>query len=88
MDNRSKKLLMTLIVLFFVLVIWQRFFEAGSLQMPTWVVLSGLGIIFSGYMWWQTSRKEQEEDQHWIEQEGRVFIRRMEEEREKKRASS
>ncbi|WP_432653133.1 sporulation YhaL family protein [Salibacterium salarium] len=88
MDNRSKKLLLTLIVVFLMLVMWQRFFAPGSSQVPTWVVLSGLGIVFSGYMWWQTSRKEQQEDQHWIEQEGRVFIRRMEEEREKKRVSS
>nr|WP_090925866.1 sporulation YhaL family protein [Salibacterium qingdaonense] len=55
---------------------------------PSWVLLSGLGIVFSGFMWWKTSRSEKEEDDRWIEQEGRVFIRRMEEEREKKRASS
>nr|WP_051302223.1 sporulation YhaL family protein [Salibacterium aidingense] len=66
----------------------QRFFEAGAPQVPSWVLLSGMGIVFSGYMWWKTSRVEKEEDERWIEQEGRVFIRRMEEEREKKRASS
>ncbi|WP_233269525.1 sporulation YhaL family protein [Alteribacillus sp. YIM 98480] len=88
MNNRSKKFLMTLIVLFFVLVVWQRFAQSGPVQVPSWVLLTGLGVIFSGYMYWQTSRTEKKEDERWIEQEGRIFIRRMEEEREKRRASS
>nr|WP_245705209.1 sporulation YhaL family protein [Alteribacillus persepolensis] len=56
--------------------------------MPTWVILAGLGIVFSGYMYWQTSKSEKEEDERWIEQEGRIFIRRMEEEKEKRKVSS
>ncbi|MGY4690493.1 sporulation YhaL family protein [Salibacterium sp. K-3] len=88
MDNRPKKVLLTLIGLFILLVVWQRFAEAAAPAAPSWVLLSGLGIIFSGYMWWKTSRGEKEEEDHWIEQEGKVFIRRMEEEKAKKRISS
>ncbi|SFP94710.1 sporulation YhaL family protein [Salibacterium halotolerans] len=86
MNQRPKKVLLTLIGLFVLLVVWQRF--AGITAVPSWVLLSGLGIVFSGFMWWKTSQSEKEEEDRWIEQEGRVFIRRMEEEREKKRASS
>ncbi|WP_240376431.1 sporulation YhaL family protein [Bacillus piscicola] len=84
MTNRSRKLLLTLIVLFLGLVTWQRFAEAGPFQAPAWVLLVMLGIVFSGYMWRHTSKMERKESDHWIEQEGRVFIRRMEEERRKK----
>ncbi|SFE26437.1 sporulation YhaL family protein [Alteribacillus iranensis] len=84
MNNRSKKLLMTLVVLFFGLVVWQRFMETSPVQAPAWVLLAVLGIIFSGYMWRQTSKSEKKEEENWIEQEGRIFIRRMEAERKRR----
>ncbi|MDA3128584.1 sporulation YhaL family protein [Aliibacillus thermotolerans] len=88
MTTRSKRFIGALVVAFILLVTWQRFFETPGAQPPIWVVLAVFGIIFSGYMWRVTSKKEKEEEERWIEQEGRIYIRRMEKEKERRRLSS
>lgn len=88
MTSRSKRFISTLVIAFIILVAWQRFFEMSQAAPPLWVFLIVCGIIFSGYMWLVTSKKEKEEEERWIEQEGRIFIRRMEEEKERRRLSS
>ncbi|MFB5663182.1 sporulation YhaL family protein [Alteribacillus sp. HJP-4] len=87
MKGRSGKLIIAMVGVFFLLVSWQRFFAAEGAGLPAWVLLTALGIIFSGYMWRTTSKQEKESEQKWIEQEGSVFIRRMEDEKERKLVS-
>lgn len=42
------------------------------------------GIFFSAFMTIKSIREEQKVDETWIEQEGNVYIERMEEEKRKK----
>ncbi len=42
------------------------------------------GIFFSAFMTIKSIREEQKVDESWIEQEGNVYIERMEEEKRKK----
>jgi len=52
--------------------------------LPWWVYLVIVGIVLSGYMVLYTSKKEQEMDNEFIEKEGEVYMKRLEEEREKR----
>ncbi|WP_433775279.1 sporulation YhaL family protein [Bacillus wiedmannii] len=55
--------------------------------LPWWVYLVIVGIVLSGYMVLYTSKKEQEMDNEFIEKEGEVYMKRLEEEREKRNQS-
>lgn len=50
--------------------------------MPLWVFLVIVFIFFSGYMSFRAMRAERELEKHYIEREGQVYMRRIEEERE------
>ncbi|MDM5426482.1 MULTISPECIES: sporulation YhaL family protein [Bacillus] len=52
--------------------------------LPWWIYLVIIGIVLSGYMVLYTSKKEQEMDNDFIEKEGEVYMKRLEEEREKR----
>lgn len=52
--------------------------------MPWWVFMMILFIFLSGYMAYRAMRAERRLEQQFIEREGRVFIDRMEKERETK----
>ncbi|PHA11183.1 sporulation YhaL family protein [Bacillus toyonensis] len=56
--------------------------------LPWWVYLVIVGIVLSGYMVLYTSKKEQEMDNEFIEKEGEVYMKRLEEEREKRNQDS
>ncbi|MBE5108029.1 sporulation YhaL family protein [Bacillus thuringiensis] len=56
--------------------------------LPWWIYLVIVGIVLSGYMVLYTSRKEQEMDNEFIEKEGEVYMKRLEEEREKRNQDS
>ncbi|HDR7794272.1 TPA: sporulation YhaL family protein [Bacillus luti] len=56
--------------------------------LPWWVYLVIVGIVLSGYMVLYTSKKEQEMDNEFIEKEGEVYMKRLEEEREKRNQES
>ncbi|EJS66393.1 SigE-dependent sporulation protein [Bacillus cereus] len=56
--------------------------------LPWWIYLVIVGIVLSGYMVLYTSKKEQEMDNEFIEKEGEVYMKRLEEEREKRNQSS
>ncbi|MGD6891451.1 sporulation YhaL family protein [Bacillus sp. MYb209] len=56
--------------------------------LPWWVYLVIIGIVLSGYMVLYTSKKEQEMDNEFIEKEGEVYMKRLEEEREKRNQDS
>ncbi|UAL53159.1 MULTISPECIES: sporulation YhaL family protein [Metabacillus] len=53
--------------------------------LPWWVYLCILGILYSGYMAFSTTRKEKIVEEAYIEQEGNVYIERMLKEREIRR---
>ncbi|MEH6978518.1 MULTISPECIES: sporulation YhaL family protein [Bacillus] len=52
--------------------------------LPWWIYLVIIGIVVSGYMVLYTSKKEQEMDNEFIEKEGEVYMKRLEEERERR----
>lgn len=55
---------------------------------PWWILLVLAGVIFCGYQFFSISREEEEIDQAFIEQEGKVYMERMEEEKERRRSKS
>lgn len=57
-------------------------------NMPWWVLLMILFIVFSGYMAFRAARAERKLEQQFIEREGEVYIKRMEEERAKRQRTS
>lgn len=54
---------------------------------PWWVYLCIIGIIFSAYKLFATAKEEEKLDQSFIEKEGRIYIERMEQERERRLAA-
>ncbi|ABS21142.1 sporulation YhaL family protein [Bacillus cytotoxicus] len=56
--------------------------------LPWWIYLVIIGIVVSGYMVLYTSKKEQEIDNEFIEKEGEVYMKRLEEERERRNQES
>ncbi|MFS0786147.1 sporulation YhaL family protein [Shouchella sp. 1P09AA] len=46
---------------------------------PWWTYLLMLGILFSGYQWIRTMREDKVMDDEWIEQEGNVYMERIQE---------
>lgn len=53
--------------------------------LPWWIYLCILGILYSGYMAFSTTRKEKIVEEAYIEKEGNVYIERMMKEREIRR---
>ncbi|MFD2216234.1 MULTISPECIES: sporulation YhaL family protein [Bacillaceae] len=53
--------------------------------MPWWIYLCIIGILVSGYMAFKTARQDKQIDDTFIEQEGQVYLDRIEKERQKKR---
>jgi len=56
--------------------------------LPWWIYLVIIGIVVSGYMVLYTSKKEQDMDNEFIEKEGEVYMKRLEEERERRNQES
>ncbi|KMY53167.1 MULTISPECIES: sporulation YhaL family protein [Bacillaceae] len=52
------------------------------MTIPLWIYAVVAGIFFSAFMTIKTSRAEKKIDEEFIEQEGQVYIQRMEKERE------
>lgn len=52
---------------------------------PWWVYLVGVGILFCAYQFIRTARKDSQADHEWAQEEGNVYIHRMEEEKKKRR---
>jgi hypothetical protein len=55
------------------------------LGMPWWVFMIIIFIFFSGYMAFRAMRAERELEQHYIERDGQVYMKRIEDERENRR---
>lgn len=56
-------------------------------NVPWWVVMLAMFIIFSGYMAYRAIRAEKALEHQFIEKEGSVYINRMENERENRQQS-
>lgn len=52
--------------------------------MPWWVFIVIIFIFFSGYMSFRAMRAERELEKHFIEREGQVYMKRIQEEREER----
>lgn len=52
-----------------------------TLPFPWWVPVVILFIIFSGYMAFRAMQAEKRLEQHYIEQEGHVYMERLKQER-------
>ena len=81
-----------LLVAFYILQQFNALNGVVSLlnKMPLWTMIVFLGIIVSAWQYFRSARQEEDEDSHWIEEQGKVYIHRMEEEkkrREKRKAN-
>ncbi|MRX71465.1 SigE-dependent sporulation protein [Bacillus lacus] len=56
------------------------------LMFPWWIYLCILGILFSGYMVLKSAKEEKLIDEEYIEKEGRVFMEKIEQDRERRNA--
>lgn len=57
---------------------------SGMEHVAWWVYLVIAGILFSGYQAFTLSKKEEQEDTEWLEQQGNVYMRRMKAEKERR----
>lgn len=57
-----------------------------TVAMPWWVYIIIVSIFLSAYMAFRAMRAERKLEQQFIENEGKVYIERMEVERENKRS--
>ncbi|AXF57717.1 hypothetical protein DT065_18240 [Salicibibacter kimchii] len=89
LQERSKRMLLTLVIIFLGLAVLQRFTSNAAITtIPWWVTVVILAAIVSGYMWIRTSLEDRKAEAEWIEQEGRVYIRRMEHERQQRASAT
>lgn len=54
-------------------------------NIPLWIYLIMLFIVFSGYMSYRAMRAEKVLEQQYIEREGQVYMERIRQERDRKR---
>lgn len=76
------------LLLIALLTDWLTVAVAALAATPWWVYLVGVGILFCGYQFIRTARKDNQADYEWAEEEGNVYIRRMEEEKKRRRQRS
>ncbi|MTT30477.1 signal peptidase [Terrilactibacillus sp. BCM23-1] len=89
--KRTKRSLF-LIGVILTLFVLQQFHLLGSMieqieTLPWWGIMVVLGIIFSGYQAFTLSRKDKEIDDKWVEEQGHVYIERMEMEKAKRKTN-
>lgn len=70
-----------------MLVQINEFVVIGGYHMfvPFWIWLVVAGIVISGYMTIRTNREEREMELREAEQEGQIYLKRIEEEKEKRK---
>ncbi|TSB45795.1 sporulation YhaL family protein [Alkalicoccobacillus porphyridii] len=73
-----------LAVLVLVFVVTQTSLLSFFAQEPWWVYAVILGILISGYLSLKYLLEDKRQEQAWIEQEGHVFMERLEEAKLKK----
>ncbi|HEX7064776.1 MAG TPA: sporulation YhaL family protein [Bacillales bacterium] len=76
------------IVIALLLIVFMTDWPAAAFgflaTIPWFVYLIIAGIVYCGYKFVSLSKEDHQADQEWIEQEGNVFIRRMEREKERR----
>lgn len=88
--KRTKRSLF-LIGVILTLFVLQQFHLLGPVivqieNLPWWGIMVVLGILFSGYQAFTLSRKDKANDDKWVEEQGNVYIKRMEMEKAKRQA--
>lgn len=53
-------------------------------QLPWWMYLVIAGILFSGYRFLVESQKDKNADKEWIEEQGQVYMERIDAERKRR----
>ena len=53
--------------------------------LPWWIYFVVAGILFSAYMMIKTTKEARDVDMEFIEKEGEIYIKRMEEERARRK---
>lgn len=54
-------------------------------ESPWWIYFILAGVLFSGLKYFSISKAEEEIDQKWVEAQGKVYIDRIEKERESRK---
>ncbi|HET7616759.1 MAG TPA: sporulation YhaL family protein [Bacillales bacterium] len=70
-----------------MMILWTDWLSATYAfltSIPWFVYLLMAGIVYCGYRFVSLSKEDHKADQQWIEQEGNIFIRRMNREKEKR----
>lgn len=73
------------VLLIALLTDWLAVAMAALAGTPWWVYLVVVGILFCGYQFIRNAREDYRADWEWAEQEGNVYIRRMEAEKQERR---
>jgi hypothetical protein len=58
------------------------------MSLPIWMYFIVVGIFVSAFMTIKSAKDEKNMEDEWIEKEGEIYIKRMEQEKEKKRQLS
>ncbi|GAE25881.1 putative uncharacterized protein YhaL [Halalkalibacter wakoensis JCM 9140] len=66
-------------------LVTQTAFGAFLLSSPWWVYFVLAGIVLSGYLSVKYSLEDKRTEQEWIENEGNIYMKRLEEERERRK---
>ncbi|MCO7176849.1 sporulation YhaL family protein [Sporolactobacillus kofuensis] len=78
------------VALLFLLFMMQQFGLIGPIldkieSVAWWVYLVVAGIIFSGYQAFHLSKQDKDLDEEWVEQQGNVYMKRIDAEKERRR---
>lgn len=88
-DQLKQKLAVAfLAILVIVFITTQTNLLSVVAQDPWWVYLVMLGVLISGYLSIKYLLEDRRQEQAWIEQEGHVYMERLEEARLKKESKS
>ncbi|WP_070808101.1 sporulation YhaL family protein [Halalkalibacter okhensis] len=89
MKNKPSKrfALILLAILAFGFILTQTAVGAVLLSSPWWVYFVLAGILLSGYLSIKYSLEDKRTEQEWIENEGNIYMQRLEEERERRKIS-
>ncbi|MBO8178030.1 sporulation YhaL family protein [Aeribacillus pallidus] len=55
------------------------------MTLPLWMYFVVAGIVVSAFMAIKTAREERKEEMEWIEKEGKIYMDRLSNEKEKRR---
>ncbi|MFK3938601.1 sporulation YhaL family protein [Alkalihalobacillus sp. NPDC078783] len=77
-----------LVVLVIVFITTQTNVLSILAQDPWWIYVVMLGVVISGYFSLKYLLEDKRQEQAWIEQEGHVYMERLEEARQKKESKS